>query len=108
MRRRRAASVGHGPAGRGGPAQRHAPAHAGDRAGVDRTRRAAKRTFSAVKVVRAYARRTANVDRAILVCFVLGLPTRKVAPALLSVLGCRVSAATVSQVAKTRDAAVAA
>jgi transposase-like protein len=66
------------------------------------------RTFSAVKLVRAYARRSADIDRMILACFVLGLSTRKVAPALLPVLGCRVSASTVSQVAKTLDAAVAA
>src|SRR5882724_4599072 len=44
----------------------------------------------------------------ILACFVLGLSTRKVATALLPVLGRRISAGTVSQVAKTLDAAVAA
>ncbi len=66
------------------------------------------RTFSALQVVRAYARRTAHIDRMILACFVLGLSTRKVAIALLPVLGRRISAATVSQVAKTLDAAVAA
>ena len=66
------------------------------------------RTFSALQVVRAYARRTAHIDRMILACFVLGLSTRKVATALLPVLGRRISAATVSQVAKTLDAAVAA
>ena len=41
------------------------------------------RTFSALKVVRAYARRAKDVDRMILACFVLGLSTRKVATALL-------------------------
>ena len=66
------------------------------------------RTFSALKVVRAYARRAAHVDRMILACFVLGLSTRKVAIALLPILGRRISAATVSAVAKTLDAAVAA
>jgi len=66
------------------------------------------RTFSALKVVRAYARRAAHIDRMILACFVLGLSTRKVAIALLPVLGRRISAGTVSQVAKTLDAAVAA
>ena len=66
------------------------------------------RTFSALKVVRAYARRAAHIDRMILACFVLGLSTRKVAIALLPILGRRISAATVSQVAKTLDAAVAA
>ena len=66
------------------------------------------RTFSALKVVRAYARRAKNVDRMILACFVLGLSTRKVALALLPVLGRPVSPATVSTVAKQLDAAVAA
>jgi transposase-like protein len=66
------------------------------------------RTWSALQVVRAYARRAAHIDRMILACFVLGLSTRKVAIALLPVLGRRVSASTVSRVAKTLDAAVAA
>ncbi len=71
--------------------------------GVPRTR-----SWSALVVVRAYARRAAHIDRMILACFVLGLSTRKVAIALLPILGRRISAATVSQVAKTLDAAVAA
>jgi putative transposase len=66
------------------------------------------RTCSALKVVRAYARRARDVDRMILACFVLGLSTRKVASALLPVLGRPVSPATVSAVAKQLDAAVAA
>jgi transposase-like protein len=66
------------------------------------------RTFSALKVVRAYARRAKDVDRMILACFLLGLSTRKVAMALLPVLGRPVSPATVSAVAKQLDAAVAA
>lgn len=66
------------------------------------------RTFSALAVVRAYARRAAHIDRMILACFVLGLSTRKVAIALLPILGRRLSAGTVSQVAKMLDAAVAA
>ena len=66
------------------------------------------RTCSALKVVRAYARRAKDVDRMILACFVLGLSTRKVATALLPILGRPVSPATVSQVAKQLDAAVAA
>ena len=66
------------------------------------------RSFSALEVVRAYARRAAHVDRMILACFVLGLSTRKVATALLPILGRRVSAATVSAVARSLDAAVAA
>ena len=68
---------------------------------VARTRR-----FSAVGIVRSYARRAPHVDRMILSCFVLGLSTRKVAEALLPVLGERVSATTVSRVAKTLDVAV--
>jgi len=66
------------------------------------------RTFSALRVVRAYARRAKHVDRMILACFVLGLSTRKVATALLPVLGRPVSAATVSRVARQLDGAVAA
>jgi putative transposase len=66
------------------------------------------RTFSALKVVRAYARRAKDVDRMILACFLLGLSTRKVAIALLPILGRPVSPATVSAVAKQLDIAVAA
>jgi transposase-like protein len=66
------------------------------------------RTFSALRVVRAYARRAKDVDRMILACFLLGLSTRKVAIALLPVLGRPVSAATVSAVARQLDAVVAA
>ena len=66
------------------------------------------RTFSALKVVRAYARRAKDVDRMILACLLLGLSTRKVALALLAVLGRPVSAATVSAVARQLDGAVAA
>jgi putative transposase len=66
------------------------------------------RTFSALKVVRAYARRAKDVDRMILACFLLGLSTRKVAIALLPILGRPVSPATVSAVARQLDAAVTA
>ena len=66
------------------------------------------RCFSPVAVVRAYARRSPEVDRMILACFVLGLSTRKVGEALLPILGRPVSAATVSQVAKSLDTVVAA
>ncbi len=66
------------------------------------------RHFSPHPVVRAYARRASHIDRMILACFVLGLSTRKVAKALLPVLGTPVSASTVSRVAKTLDVAVAA
>ncbi|MDH3472545.1 MAG: IS256 family transposase [Rhodospirillales bacterium] len=66
------------------------------------------RSWSALAVVRAYARRAAHIDRMILACFVLGLSTRKVAIALLPILGRRISASTVSEIAKTLDATVAA
>src|SRR5215468_10085975 len=65
---------------------------------VPRTRR-----YSPTEVIRAYARRTSEIDRVILAGFVLGLSTRKVGETLLALLG-----RTVSQVAKTLDAAVAA
>ena len=81
------------------------------------------RTFSALRVVQSYARRVRDVDRLILACFVLGLSTRKVARALLPILGQPVSPSpgsqgrppvvaperrAVSQVARQLDAAVAA
>jgi transposase-like protein len=58
-------------------------------------------------VLRAYARREPEIDRMILASFVLGLSTRKVGEALLPILGERISAATVSRVAKVLDQAVA-
>jgi putative transposase len=70
---------------------------------VPRTRR-----YSPTEVLRAYARRSPEIDRAILASFVLGLSTRKVGAMLLALLGRSVSATTVSAVAKTLDAAVAA
>jgi transposase-like protein len=70
---------------------------------VPRTRR-----YCPTEVLRAYARRSAEIDRAILAGFVLGLSTRKVGEVLLGLLGRPVSAATVSAVARTLDAAVAA
>ncbi|MGZ3397416.1 MAG: IS256 family transposase [Isosphaeraceae bacterium] len=66
------------------------------------------RHYSPVGVIRAYARRTREIDRVILAGFVLGLSTRKVGETLLALLGRAVSPSTVSQVAKTLDAAVAA
>jgi transposase-like protein len=65
---------------------------------VPRTRR-----YSPVEVVRAYARRTPEIDRVILSAFVLGLSTRKVGETLLAILGRPVSATTVSRVAKSLD-----
>jgi putative transposase len=70
---------------------------------VPRTRR-----FSPTAVLRAYRRRADQVDRLILACFVLGISTRKIAEALLPILGRAVSAGTVSRVARRLDAAVAA
>jgi putative transposase len=66
------------------------------------------RHFSPVRILRAYARRAPHIDRMILACFVLGISTRKVATALLPVLGEPVSATTVSRVAKSLDTAVVA
>jgi putative transposase len=66
------------------------------------------RTGSAVEVLGRYARRERTIDRLILACFVLGLSTRKVGEALMTLLGERVSPALVSRVAKTLDGAVAA
>lgn len=66
------------------------------------------RRYCPVEVLRAYARRSAEIDRMILAGFVLGLSTRKLGEVLLALLGRPVSAATVSQVAKTLDQAVSA
>ena len=89
---------------RNGYYRRHLLTELGDiELSVPRTRR-----YSPVEVLRAYARRTREIDRVILAGFVLGLSTRKVGEALLALLGRAVSAATVSQVAKTLDSAVAA
>ena len=64
------------------------------------------RHFCPSGVVKSYARRAPEIDRAILAGFVLGLSTRKVGEVLLALLGRPVSAATVSRVAKTLDMAV--
>ena len=66
------------------------------------------RHFCPTEVLKSYARRAPEIDRVILAGFVLGLSTRKVGEVLLPLLGRPVSAATVSRVAKTLDAAVAA
>jgi putative transposase len=89
---------------RNGYYRRHLLTELGDiELNVPRTRR-----YSPRDVIRAYARRTREIDRVILAGFVLGLSTRKVGETLLALLGRRVSPSTVSQVAKTLDAAVAA
>ena len=64
------------------------------------------RTFNATGALQAYSRRVHEVDRLILACFVFGLSTRKVGEALLPILGLRVSASTVSRIAKSLDQAV--
>jgi putative transposase len=87
---------------RNGSFSRHLVTELGDiELQVPRTRR-----FSPLSVIRAYARRARSVDQLILACFVLGLSTRKVASALLPILGEAVSATTVSRIAKTLDSAV--
>jgi transposase-like protein len=58
------------------------------------------------RVLEAYKRRSRSVDQLIMACFVLGMSTRKVSTALLSLLGERISASTVSEVAKRLDDAV--
>ena len=68
---------------------------------VPRTRR-----FCPTEVLKSYARRAPEIDRAILAGFVPGLSTRKVGEVLLALPGRPVSAATVSRVARTLDLAV--
>jgi hypothetical protein len=88
---------------RNGYYRRHLLTELGDiELNVPRTRR-----YNPVEVIGAYARRTREIDRVILAGFVLGLSTRKVGETVLSILGRPVSPATVSQVAKTFDSAVA-
>ena len=89
---------------RNGSYSRHLLSELGDiELSVPRTRR-----FCPTAVLKSYARRAPEIDRTILAGFVLGLSTRKVGEVLLALLGRRVSASTVSRVAKTLDAAVAA
>jgi len=66
------------------------------------------RTYNPVVIIQAYARRSQEVDRLVLACFLLGLSTRKVGEALLTILGEKISASTVSRVAQGLDAAVSA
>jgi putative transposase len=68
---------------------------------VPRTRR-----FIPRGILAAYARRVREIDHLILACFLLGLSTRKVGVALLSLLGETISPQTVSRVATTLDDAV--
>lgn len=64
------------------------------------------RKRSMLEVVRAYARRVGCVERMILACFVLGISTRKIAHALMPLLGEPVSPSVVSRVARLLDEAV--
>ena len=89
---------------RTGSYSRHLLTELGDiELSVPRTRR-----FCPSEVLRSYARRAPEIDRAILAGVVLGLSTRKVGEVLLARLGRKVSASTVSRVAKTLDEAVTA
>lgn len=64
------------------------------------------RTYAPIHILEAYGRRSKEVDRLILACFLLGLSTRKVGQALMTILGEKVSPSTVSRVAATLDTAV--
>lgn len=64
------------------------------------------RKYSPMRILKAYARRGTTIDRLIIGCFVLGLSTRKVGEALLAILGEKISATTVSRVARRLDSAV--
>lgn len=89
---------------RNGRYERHIVTESGDvEVAVQRTR-----LTSAREVLQGFGRRSAVVDRMILECFVLGLSTRKVGRALAVALGEKVSAGTVSTIAKQLDGAVAA
>ena len=87
---------------RNGSYLRHLLTEIGDL--ILRIRRTRKGFIS--KVLEAYKRRSRSVDQLIMACFVLGMSTRKVSTALLSLLGEKVSASTVSAVAKKLDHAV--
>ncbi len=66
------------------------------------------RTFSPTALLKRYARRLFPVERLILLSFIFGLSTRKVGQTLLSILGQKISAPTVSRIAQQLDAAVGA
>jgi putative transposase len=57
-------------------------------------------------LLKRYARRPKSVDEALLACFCLGLSTRKAASVLASMLGEKVSASTISRIAKDLDQSV--
>ncbi len=54
-------------------------------------------------VLEAYKRRPKHVDQLIMSCFILGMSTRKVALALLAILGEKISHQLVSEIAKLLD-----
>ena len=84
---------------RNGYYERHLLTELGDiELRVPRTRR-----YSALTVVKSYERRPGHIERMILACFVLGLSTRKIAEALLPVLGERISPSLVSRIGKRLD-----
>ena len=87
---------------RNGSYLRHLLTEIGDL--IIRVRRSRKGFVS--RVLEVYKRRSRSVNQLIMACFVLGMSTRKVSTALLSLLGERVSASTVSEVAKGLDQAV--
>ena len=64
-----------------------------------------KRCFK-FTILESYSRRTREVDKLILNCFVYGHSTRKVSEALLPLLGEKVSSSTVSRVSRCLDRAV--
>jgi transposase-like protein len=55
------------------------------------------------RVMERYARRWRSVDRVLLACFCLGLSTRKAASVLAPIIGEKVSASTISRIAKELD-----
>jgi transposase-like protein len=55
------------------------------------------------KLFERYARRCRSVDRVLVACFCLGLSTRKAASVLAPVLGEKVSASTISRIARDLD-----
>ena len=64
--------------------------------------RSRKGKFS-TKLFERYARRCRSVDQVLLACFCLGLSTRKAASVLVPVLGEKVSASTISRIARDLD-----
>jgi putative transposase len=66
------------------------------------------RTFSAVKVLKTYARYSKSIEQTILAGFLLGLSTRKISKALFGILGEPVSPSTVSRMATALDQEVVA